>query len=107
MATVSALHPYRPECCGERDGELMQELMTDEMLDEIERRCTAATPGPWESFIEGRDHMSGDSFIRTDGEDIYLIGATHADQDFIAGARQDVPALLREVRALRQALSTS
>ena len=76
--------------------------LTDAKLDEIERRCMAATAGPWKSFIEGRDHTNGDSFIQTGGEDIYLTGATRADQDFIAGARQDVPALLREIRALRQ-----
>ena len=37
----------------------------------------------------------------TDGEDIYLSGATEADQDFIAGARQDIPALIDEIRRLR------
>jgi hypothetical protein len=81
--------------------------MTDrigaETLDEIERRCAAATPGPWKSYIEGRDHTSGDSFIMTGGNDIYLSGATPADQDFIAHARQDLPALIREIRSLRKA----
>jgi hypothetical protein len=42
------------------------------------------------------DHMSGDHFIRTAGEDIYLHGATLADQDFVASARQDIPMLIRE-----------
>ena len=31
----------------------------DEELDAIEVRCNAATPGPWKSYIEGRDHESG------------------------------------------------
>ncbi|NOT54786.1 MAG: hypothetical protein HOP18_09300 [Deltaproteobacteria bacterium] len=81
-------------------------LMTDEDIDAIHARCAAATPGPWRSYVEGRDHTSGDSFIMTGegdsrGEDIELSGATPADQDFIAHARQDIPRLLAEVRRLR------
>jgi hypothetical protein len=74
-----------------------------ELLD-IERRVLAASPGPWQSFVEGRDFDSGSSFIRVGGgesPDIELPGATAADQDFIAAARQDVPRLLQEVRRLR------
>jgi hypothetical protein len=71
-------------------------------LTEIEQRCAQATPGPWKSYVEGRDHMSGDSFIMTGGEDIYLIGASMEDQDFIANARQDVPALIAEIRRLQE-----
>lgn len=79
--------------------------MTDEELAEIEARCKRATPGPWRSMIEGRDHMSGSSFIMTGplsarGEDIELTGATNDDQDFIAHARQDVPRLLAEIKRL-------
>jgi hypothetical protein len=87
--------------------------MTDEELKAIEDRCNAATKGPWVSFIEGRDHGAGDSFIMTGvklgediwsnsrGADIYLTGATNADQDFIANARQDIPKLLHALRQLR------
>jgi hypothetical protein len=57
-------------------------------------RATAATPGPWQAFIEHRDHSSGSSFIRTSGDDIELFGATDADFDFIASARQDIPRLI-------------
>lgn len=78
----------------------MNERISAEALSEIERRCAAATPGPWKSYAEGRDHTAGDSFIMTGGDDIYLTGATLADQDFIAHARQDIPALIREIRAL-------
>jgi hypothetical protein len=35
-------------------------------------------------------------------EDIELSGATVADQDFIAHAREDVPRLVAEVRRLRK-----
>ena len=78
--------------------------LTDDDLTAIKARVEAATPGPWTSFIEGRDHTSGSSFIRTRGEDIELTGATAADQDFIAHARQDVPRLMAEVDRLRLAL---
>lgn len=88
--------------------------MTDAMLNEaalseIEERCRAARAGPWVSWIEGRDHSAGSSFIEVGegdlrGDDIELIGATAADQDFIAAARSDVPALLAEVRRLKALL---
>lgn len=88
----------------------MYKFLTDDDLNAIQLRVVAAQIGPWKSFIEGRDHISGSSFIMTGegenrGEDIELNGATEADQDFIAAARQDVPLLLKEVRALKEALA--
>jgi hypothetical protein len=71
--------------------------MTKEELQQIEQRCAQATKGPWKSWIEGRDHTSGSSFISTSEQDIELLGATNADQDFMAAARQDVPALLAQI----------
>ncbi len=62
-------------------------------LDEIEARLRAAAPGPWKSFVEGRDHTSGSSFITTPPGDVELTGAIAADQDFIANARQEVSRL--------------
>jgi hypothetical protein len=87
----------------------MHKFLTDDELDTIERRVAATQPAPWKSFVEGRDHTSGSSFIRTgegssSGEDIELTGATAADQDFVAAARQDVPLLLKEVQALKALL---
>jgi hypothetical protein len=70
-------------------------------MDAIRQRCIMATLGPWKSYVEGRDHDSGSSFIMTSGEDIELIGASVADQDFIAHARQDVPQLLAEIQRLK------
>jgi hypothetical protein len=83
--------------------------LTDAEIKVIDARCAAATLGPWISYIEGRDHTSGSSFIKTGtaesrGEDIELSGATTADQDFIAHARQDVPRLLEEIAWLRRRL---
>ena len=74
-------------------------------LKKIEERCNNATEGPWESFIEGRDHTSGSSFIKTKGNDIELIGATSSDQDFIACARQDIPYLISEIYRLKELLN--
>jgi hypothetical protein len=79
----------------------MAEILSHELLVVIESRCDRSTPGPWKSYVEGRDHASGDSFIMTGGADIYLTGASVEDQDFIASARQDVPLLIREIRRLR------
>ena len=80
---------------------LVAELTLDQ-LRQIAARCAAATPGPWKSFVEGRDHTSGDNFIRTGAEDMYLnAGASVEDQDFVACARQDIPALVSEVVRLR------
>ena len=78
--------------------------LSDAAIAEIEVRLSETTPGPWVSYIEGRDHTSGSSFIQTADDDIYLLGASTADQDFIASARQDIPRLLHEVRLLRQLL---
>ena len=81
--------------------------ITQEELEQIRQRCLAATPGPWKSYVEGRDHNSGSNFIMTGlgqnrGNDIELIGATVADQDFVACARQDIPRLLDEIERLRR-----
>ena len=81
--------------------------ITNEELRKIKERCDKATSGPWTSFIEGRDHTSGSSFIRTAGEDIELSGATDDDQDFIASCRQDIPCLLEEINRLKQLLDNS
>ncbi len=83
--------------------------MTEDELRAIKARCEAASPGPWKSYVEGRDQTSGSDFIMTGegatrGNDIELTGATRADQDFIAHARQDVPQLLAEIERLRSLL---
>jgi hypothetical protein len=76
--------------------------MADEEIESMEARLRDATPGPWISYVERRDHESGSSFIQTPASDIELAGATAADQDFIAHARQDLAKLLLEVRRLRK-----
>jgi hypothetical protein len=92
-------------------GLVPAESMTDAQLDAIRARCKAASRAPWKSFVEGRDHESGDNFVMVgEGQDreadMYISRETKpasvADQDFIAGARQDIPALLAEIDRLRQ-----
>jgi hypothetical protein len=83
--------------------------MTEKEREEIERRCAQARKGPWVSFVEDRDHVSGSNFIRVGkgaepDDDIEMIGATVADQDFIAHARSDVPKLISEIKKLRKKL---
>jgi hypothetical protein len=87
--------------------QLLQEL-SDEELDRIERRSEAATVGPWYSYVVGRDSDAVVDCIELGSCNelgscgiIELAGASVADQDFIAHARQDLPRLLREVRTLR------
>jgi hypothetical protein len=91
----------------------MSEL-TPAVLDAIDARVERALPGPWWASWEGRDHVSGDSFIGTGqddhlGPDIYVTTddgpAGVGDLDFIAGARQDIPRLTAEVRRLRRLLA--
>jgi hypothetical protein len=83
-----------------------ESLVTEEYLQDVENRVHAATPGPWTSFVEGRNHTSGSSFVRTHADDIEFSGATAADQDFIANARQDIPLLIAEIRRLREKAKT-
>ncbi len=84
-------------------------MLDNKKLAEIQARVDAASAGPWKAFIEDRDQTSGSSFIMVGegqqrGEDIELSGATTADYDFIAHARQDVPVLIEEVRRLNALL---
>jgi hypothetical protein len=95
----------------------MTDELSDDELDRMEARTEASLPGPWEAFVEGRDHLGGDDFIRTgglddDAPDMYVTldhwnseparPAGPAVLDFIAAARQDVPRLIAEVRRLRR-----
>ena len=116
-------------------------MLTDADLAAIERRCTAATPGPWRvgalfaQCLRQHEHRRGDCDFRhywtDDGTEIhfgpsrdglpydgdtgdsmvagqwdYEEGGVRRVEDaqFIAAARQDVPALVAEVRRLRAAL---
>lgn len=77
--------------------------MDEATLSEIEARAKAATPGPWVSFDVDRDGTT----VETSAGEILMgsLGspdATSADTEFVAHAREDVPALVAEVRRLRE-----
>ena len=76
-------------------------MLSDKELSAIRERAEKAARSPWKAFIEGRDMQCGSSFIQTQCGDIELLGATEADYDFIANARQDIIALLDEIEKLR------
>ena len=82
--------------------------LSDGELERIARLVEAATAGPWISYVIGRDCEAVSTCIELGTcnelgtcDCIELVGGTTADQDFIAGARQYLPQLLREVRTLR------
>jgi hypothetical protein len=89
---------------------MTDQVPSNEYLEEVRKRLEAATPGPWKAFIEGRDYLGGDSFIQRgplnseEDFDLYLLGATTADYEFIAHARQDIPILLDAIEHLKQLL---
>jgi hypothetical protein len=81
------------------------EFLNDDDLCAMERRLDACSPGPWRHRLHG--------FIESDVDES-IIGVTcqghdaslerlpsAANAEFIAHARQDVPALIAEVRNLR------
>lgn len=79
--------------------------LTERELDLMERRSQAASPGPWISFVVGRDLEAGLNCIEVGYCALMeVLGGTEADQDFIASAREDLPRLVKEVRSLRAEL---
>ena len=76
-------------------------------LEAIKRRCNAATVGPWGIVeLDGKwvvGIMRGGLKDRVWIEDSSCI-ERREDADFIAHAREDVPALLAEVERLRAIL---
>ncbi|MFJ3792536.1 hypothetical protein [Kitasatospora sp. NPDC090091] len=96
--------------------------LTEYELTAIERRAAAAAPGPWLASPEGPGRgQGGESFIRiqpdadtddelyvrryVDNEEVASRDPRlHADLEFIAAARQDVPRLVAEVRRLQAVL---
>jgi hypothetical protein len=95
--------------------------MTEEELIEIEARCNAATPGPWEQVKKSvRIAGLGDLPHAPNaygGGICNCLGAQRLYRDdqvdrpavanavFIAASRSDVPALVAEVRRLRAELA--
>ena len=87
----------------------MPDPMTPERLAEIEARANAATQGPWEwhpymgsgATLAKPNHPFHELNILKTTDDWPPVAA---DAEFIAAARNDVPALLAEVRRLQDAV---
>lgn len=74
-------------------------------IDLIEARANAATPGPWSEAWDGEIHAANEDWelvmLVPEGDD------RPADCAFVANAREDVPALIAEVRQLRTVAEAS
>ncbi len=77
--------------------------MTSDELNALDALCAAATPGPWSSASQREDGATFDWYwveAPTNGN----VTSDHLDMDdatFIAAARTALPALIAEVRRLR------
>ncbi len=69
-------------------------------LEAIEVRASKASCGPWESRVSRSTRWP--VYIATNDGGLGLGFFAPADAQFIAHARQDVPALISEVRRLRE-----
>lgn len=88
--------------------------MSDLDLDAIEARANAATEGPWHVVTAWTDYVAYQ--VTDDGEAASMncyggsgamntgLGVIEDDAEFIAHARTDVPALVAEVRRLRNVI---
>lgn len=84
--------------------------MTSDELDAIEARANAATPGPWNYGFLGDTrrpmvfYQFGQRALESLAGDVIICKGKHAggdsNMDFIAHAREDIPALIAEVRRL-------
>jgi hypothetical protein len=82
-------------------GELDREItMDDERRAWIEIRCAAATPGPWTAHPYAEDFEIQPVAC---GQDYGV--CSRADAEFIAHAREDIPALLAEIDKLWGAIA--
>ena len=80
-------------------------------LEAIQARADAATAGPWREFISDVYAIKGCGVpVCSDCREVHLAEIVadedeadnrEADAEFIAHAREDVPALIREVSRLR------
>lgn len=92
----------------------MNEPLSDARLAEIEARANAATPGPWSPAPYSGADPHDRIVVGSNNDWLLNVGALvheaispknpqeYADAEFIAHARTDVPALVAEVRRLRE-----
>ncbi len=85
--------------------------LSEEELERIDALSDAASAGPWVSYVAGRNEDTDVTCIELGCCNelgtmhcLEVHGGSVADQDFIASARQALPRLVCEVRALRARL---
>jgi hypothetical protein len=82
--------------------------MTEDELKAIRERADKATPGPWIDFIDTDGYLSVRDYtniaICDFGDLEGTEGWDHDDAEFVAHARQDIPALVKEVERLQDRL---
>ncbi|WP_396583057.1 hypothetical protein ACFVP7_06535 [Bacillus sp. SG20033] len=74
-------------------------MLTKNQIEVIRKRAEAATKGPWKVYDDYCDTVgafSGESVARVQTE-----GKRLSDMEFIANARQDIPALLDHIAKLQ------
>ena len=72
--------------------------MTAEELAAIKKRCDKATPGPWKFDAHSKCYIWEDDGICV--AVVWHYRSPKENAEFIANARQDVPALLAQVERL-------
>lgn len=85
----------------------MTDELPDEVLQAIEERANAARPGPWERGVSDPQAR----WLVGGGTHVVVEVPRHCEDpndrfdlpniDFIAHAREDIPALIKEIRRLR------
>ena len=78
--------------------------MTSDELQAIKARCDAATPGPWNAVPRATEgYVDGFLGAEIEGPPDAQRGqfARMEDAEFIAHAREDIPALVAEIEQLR------
>lgn len=85
--------------------------MTEEQLKEIQKRANAASPGPWFDHYNKIWSQPECERLPDDANPVAWTDASHGDTpdrpddtQFIAHAREDIPALIGEVRKLKALL---
>ena len=92
--------------------------MNEQRLQEIKQRAEKATPGPWKVYQDAISTRIGTEFMhpQLNGPvpvitDAYHVGGAisiyidAADAEFIAHAREDVPALVVEIERLQNTIA--
>lgn len=70
--------------------------LNKEQLEEIRQRAEAATEGPWKVGVANTVVLADADFV-----EVAYAPLEYKDADFIANARQDIPALLDHIAKLQ------